>query len=114
VKRLRSLSGSAQPGKRLTPRAAAWRASYPLARLAISDPNDILSWEVTKTEFAFPRITVANIYLGTTGEIFGLSGAPIWGVAASPFTAHTNYLLDDDVMDIIACGMTGATINRCT
>jgi hypothetical protein len=82
--------------------------------LAISDPNDILSWEVTKTEFAFPRITAANIYLGTTGEIFGLSGAPIWGVAASPFSAHTNYLLDDDVMDIIACGVTGATINRCT
>ena len=38
---------------------------------------------------------------------------PIWGVAASPFSAHLNYLQDDDVADIISCGMTGATINRC-
>ena len=82
--------------------------------LAISDPNDILSWEVTKSEFEVPGITVANIYLGTAGEIFGLSSVPIWRLAASPFAAHLNYLQDDDVMDIIACGMTGSTINRCT
>jgi hypothetical protein len=39
---------------------------------------------------------------------------PIWGLAASPVAAHDNYLQDNDVIDIIACGMTGATINRCT
>src|SRR5208282_5869962 len=82
--------------------------------LAISDPNDILSWEVTKSEFEVPGITVANIYLGTAGEIFGLSSVPIWRLAASPVAAHLNNLQDDDVMDIIACGMTGSTINRCT
>jgi hypothetical protein len=82
--------------------------------LAISDPNDILSWEVTSSEFEVPKITVANIYLGTTGEIFGLSSMPIWRLAASPIAAHANYLEDDDVMDIIVCGMTGLTINRCT
>jgi hypothetical protein len=80
--------------------------------LAVSDPNDILSWEVTKNEFEIPRVTVANIYLGTPGQFLGLPRLPIWGLAASPVAAHTNYLQDDDVMDIIVCGMTGSTINR--
>ena len=85
--------------------------------LAISDPNDILSWEVTKGEtsdFERRHATIANIYLGTTGEIFGLDRIPIWQVAASPISAHTNYLSNDDVMDIVACGMTGPIINRCS
>jgi len=82
--------------------------------LAISDPNDILSWEVTKDEFEIPRVTVANVYLGTAGQFFGLPHLPIWPLAASPVAAHTNYLQDDDVMDIIVCGMNGSTINRCT
>jgi len=81
--------------------------------LAISDPNDILSWEVTKSEFERSGVTVANVYLGTTGEFLGLYRLPIWGLAASPVTAHTNYLVDNDVMDIIACGMAGSTILRC-
>jgi hypothetical protein len=91
------------------------RPSEPSSRqlLAISDPNDILSWEVTKEEFDVPRFTVANIYLGTAGQFLGLPHLPIWGLAASPVAAHTNYLRDDDVMDIIVCGMTGSTINRC-
>lgn len=114
-----------QPFEITTRFRATWNAVHSTRRrterevssrqvLAISDPNDILSWEVTTSEFQVPEITVANIYLGTTGEIFGLSTVPIWGLAASPFSAHTNYLLDDDVMDIIACGMTGSRINRCT
>jgi len=81
--------------------------------VAISDPNDILSWEVTDTEFNRPEFTVANVYLGTTGEFFGLYRAPIAPIAALPDRAHLNYLKDDDVMDIIVCGMTGNTINRC-
>jgi hypothetical protein len=82
--------------------------------IAVSDPNDILSWQVTSMEFNRPEFTIANVYLGTTGEFLGLYHAPIIPIAASPVAAHENYLKDDDVMDIIACGMTGATINRCT
>jgi len=81
--------------------------------IAVSDPNDILSWQVTTMEFDRPEFTVANVYLGTAGEFFGLYRAPIIPIAASPIDAHENYLKDDDVMDIIACGMTGASINRC-
>jgi hypothetical protein len=82
--------------------------------LAISDPNDLLSWEVTKEEFDVSRFTVANVYIGTTGQFLGLPRLPIWGLAASPVAAHTNYLQDDDVIDIIVCGMTGTLINHCT
>jgi hypothetical protein len=57
---------------------------------------------------------VANVYLGTTGQFFGLGPVLIWGLAASPVAAHDHCLQDDDVMDIIVPGMSGATINRCT
>jgi hypothetical protein len=109
VRRFRAIWDAIHSTRRRTERELSSRQV-----LAISDPNDILSWEVTPNEFEVPGITVANIYLGTTGEIFGLSNLPIWGLAASPVSAHTNYLQDDDVMDIIVCGMTGSTINRCT
>lgn len=91
------------------------RAPYASKRqlLAISDPNDILSWEVTKSEFNRPDTTVANVYLGTTGEFFGVFHTPILGVAANPVAAHLNYLADDDVMDIVACGIHGSQIRRC-
>ncbi|WP_158817170.1 hypothetical protein [Methylocapsa sp. S129] len=81
--------------------------------IAISDPNDILSWEVTSKEFDRPNENVANVYLGVTGEYFGLYRLPVLEVAASPSGAHLNYLQSDDTMDIIACGMTGSSINRC-
>jgi len=90
------------------------RRNYgPRQFVAISDPNDVLSWQITDSEIEKPKATVANVYLGTTGEIFGLYHTPILEVAARPDLAHVNYLVDDDVIDIIVCGMTGSTINRC-
>jgi hypothetical protein len=60
------------------------RPSEPSSRqpLAISDLNDILSWEVTKEEFDAPRFTLANIYLGSAGQFLGLPHLPIRGLAA--------------------------------
>lgn len=85
--------------------------------LAISDPNDILSWKLAKGGWevadATKPVRVANVYLGTTAEVPGLYYWPFLGLTADPVAAHTNYLEDDDVMDIIACGMSGSTINRC-
>ena len=81
--------------------------------LAISDPNDILSWEVTRDEFNRADLTVANIYLGTTGEFFGVDHTPILGLVANPVSAHLNYLSDDEVMNIVACGLHGSQIRPC-
>jgi hypothetical protein len=95
---------------------ASWReanSSHKRQLVAISDPNDILSFQVTAAEIDKPQFNATNVYLGTAGEFFGLYRAPILPLAASPVDAHENYLKDDDVMDIIVCGMTGATIKRC-
>lgn len=85
--------------------------------LAISDPNDILSWELTKSGWGMTDVTqpvvVANVYVGTTAEVPGLFRWPFLGLSAYPVAAHVNYLQDNAVMDIIACGMTGASINTC-
>ncbi|HUA51916.1 MAG TPA: hypothetical protein VMB81_07115 [Candidatus Sulfotelmatobacter sp.] len=75
--------------------------------VAISDPNDLLSFVVTAGAIDVSGgTTVANVYLGTAPDWFGLF--------ASPASAHNNYLTDTDVMDIIACGMSGNRILRCT
>ena len=91
----------------------------PLQLLAVSDPNDILSWEVSEREIpplglGESDMTVANLYLGTTGQVFGLGPAPIAPLAASPYSAHLNYLKDSDVADIVVCGVRGAQILRCS
>jgi hypothetical protein len=81
--------------------------------LAISDPNDILSWELDTNDFDARWFKFANVYLGTTGEVLGFHRTPLIGLAASPIAAHLNYLKDPDVMDIIACGIRGSQIVRC-
>jgi len=48
------------------------RPTSSLQLLAVSDPNDIPSWEIAPAEFEDTRMTVANLYLGTTGQVFGL------------------------------------------
>ena len=68
------------------------RPTSSLQLLAVSDPNDIPSWEIAPAEFEDTRMTVANLYLGTTGQVFGLGPTPIAPLAASPYSAHVNYL----------------------
>jgi len=77
--------------------------------VAISDPNDILSYlvlteDVLPSNAADPTV-IANVYLGVARNWFGLFAWP-------PY-AHLNYLTNSSVMSIIACGMTGNTINPC-
>ena len=74
--------------------------------VAISDPNDWLTWLVSRNNIPLPTsLTAANVYLGTTPNYFGITAWPV--------SAHLNYLTDPDVSDIIGCGMTGNSINRC-
>lgn len=82
--------------------------------VAISDPNDILTFVVPALTYVVPAggitdgdksMTLANVYLGTTANILG--------IAADPVSAHTNYLTSDRVFGILACGMVGSQINSC-
>ena len=54
-----------------------------------------------------------DLWRETTGEVFGVYHTPILGLAANPGAAHLNYLQDDDVMELIACGVQGSQIKRC-
>jgi hypothetical protein len=78
--------------------------------VAISDPNDILSYLVTANDVSASdpgsATVVANVYVGVARDWFGLF--------ALPTDAHLNYLTSPKVRDIIACGMTGDTINPCS
>lgn len=84
--------------------------SFPLHQIvAISDPNDILSYKVSSRDIPGPlaekNVVVANVYLGVARNWFDL--------LAWPPAAHLNYLTNNDVMDIITCGMNGNAIIRC-
>ncbi len=103
----------AQRGNALRAFARHWDAYHATHSrrqiVAISDPNDILSYlvssgDVPSSNAADPTV-IANVYLGVARNWFGLF--------AWPPDAHLNYLTNSDVMDIIACGMTGNTINAC-
>lgn len=75
--------------------------------VAVSDPNDILSFLISpgNVGIANEKLIVANVYLGVARNWFNLF--------ASPWDAHDNYLTDQNVMNILACGMTGNTIDAC-
>lgn len=74
--------------------------------VAITDPNDILSYLVPKSAIdAGSDTVVANIYTNTTANIAG--------VAANSVSAHVNYLSERKVADIIACDMNGTTVGHC-
>jgi hypothetical protein len=82
-------------------------ARRPRQIVAVSDPNDILSYLVSAGNVSIQdeNMIIANVYLGVARNWFDLF--------AWPPSAHLNYLTNDDVMDIIACGMTGNSIEHC-
>jgi hypothetical protein len=72
--------------------------------IAISDPNDILSFLVSPDEIGDSNIPVYNVYLPNV-EDFGLY-ADVWN-------AHVGYLTNRQDVDVIACGMTDGVFNPC-
>jgi hypothetical protein len=88
-------------------RDAGTKTGRPRQIVAVSDPNDILSFLVSPgtVGVADNDLIVANVYLGEARNWFNLF--------ASPYAAHLNYLTDQTVMNILVCGMTGNTINPC-
>ncbi len=74
--------------------------------MAFSDPNDILSWQVTH-EFEHekmdsricPSITNVSINIAEVVSLLGM------GTYANPGTAHTGYDGDDRVIKLIVHGI---------
>lgn len=91
-----------------------WRAlrrradkTAPRQIVAISDPNDLLSYRLSPNEIDVADDTiVANVYLGVAWNFANLGAWPV--------SAHLNYLTDPTVMKIMVCGMTGDTVVPCS
>lgn len=73
-----------------------------LTVVALSDPNDLLSYQLLPARYAERNVAVADVLV---------SNAPAWfGLIENPVTAHLGYLEHDGVGTLIACGfptMTG-------
>jgi hypothetical protein len=70
-----------------------------LARLAVvafTDPNDLLSYRLLPARYAAPDVAVADVLV---------SNAKSWlGLIEDPVAAHLDYLANQEVADLIACG----------
>jgi hypothetical protein len=79
-------------------RQAAPRAES-VARLAVvafTDPNDLLSYRLLPARYAAPDVAVADVLV---------SNARTWlGLIENPVPAHLDYLANQEVADLIACG----------
>jgi hypothetical protein len=79
-------------------RQAAPRAES-VARLAVvafTDPNDLLSYRLLPARYAAPDVAVADVLV---------SNARTWlGLIENPVAAHLDYLANQEVADLIACG----------
>jgi hypothetical protein len=76
------------------PRALSNRS---LTLVALTDPNDLLSYTLPAERYASEQVTVYNILV---------SNAPTWlGLLERPDRAHLDYLGNPDVGRLIACGL---------
>lgn len=67
-----------------------------LAVVAFTDPNDLLSYRLLPARYAAPDVAVADVLV---------SNARTWlGLIENPVTAHLDYLANQEVADLIACG----------
>jgi hypothetical protein len=74
--------------------------------VAFSDPNDILSYVVSRSDIEDPQVVLNNVFIPNAETVW-------FNAYADPFTAHLGYLSNDTVMRMVTCGMTSGAINDC-
>ena len=67
-----------------------------LTLVALTDPNDLLSYRLLPSRYASPVVHVADVLVSNQRTYLGL--------LENPATAHTGYLDNPDVAFVIACG----------
>jgi hypothetical protein len=85
--------------RRAVPRARGKRVST-LTLVALTDPNDVLSYRLQPSRYAAADVHVADVLVSNASSWFGL--------IEDPFAAHNAYLDNPDVARIIACGSPAA------
>ena len=72
-----------------------------LAVVAFTDPNDLLSYRLLPARYAAPDVAVAEVLVSNDATWLGLVEYPV--------TAHMDYLMNQDVGVMIACGWPAVT-----
>ena len=72
--------------------------------VGVSDPDDDLSYHLPPIEIQDPNVRYSNIYVWNAFD---------WLVFANPYTAHTDYVKNSNVIDMVVCGMTNGSTNKC-
>jgi hypothetical protein len=67
-----------------------------LAVVALTDPNDLLSYRLLPARYAAPDVAVADVLVSNDKSWLGL--------IENPVSAHLDYLANPDVGKLIACG----------
>lgn len=75
-----------------------------LSVVAVTDPNDLLSYRLLPARYAASDVAVADVLVSNDTTWFGL--------IENPVTAHLGYLANPDVGAIIACGWPRAAVCR--
>lgn len=79
------------------------RDKTPLVVVSFTDPNDLLSYEINKGNYVAKK--VANVIV---------SNGYTWVSAIeNPLQAHTGYLENNQVFDLVACGYNNTYIEEC-
>jgi hypothetical protein len=87
-------------------RTISGRFERPQQLVAVSDPNDVLSYLVLPSDIDDPQTAFYNVFL-PNGEL------NLFDIFVDPISAHTGYLHNDRVMDLVVCGMKAGTIAVC-
>lgn len=75
---------------------AGKRTRTPIAVVALTDPNDLLSYTLQASRYASDQVRVADVLVSNKQTLLG--------VLQRPDTTHTGYLANPDVIEVIACG----------
>jgi len=72
------------------------RAFTELAIVAFNDPNDLLSYRLLPTRYKADQVRITDVLVS--------NGKTYLGLFEDPLSAHGEYLTNDSVMRLLACG----------
>jgi hypothetical protein len=79
-------------------------SSPPLEIVAFTDPNDLLSYKISRATLAEAGATPASY---SASNVLYPVAPSYFGVFADPLTAHTGYSSNAEVLDLVICGAVG-------
>ena len=79
--------------------------------VAFSDPDDILSWLVTKDDLGLPQTDASGVLLTNVYASNGEFQIP--STFSDPVKAHTGYFDNPAVIDLLVCGMAAGAVKPC-